>query len=37
MVLGQIIDPIIGLVLDHLGRWDEIRPLVEFTYNNNYY
>jgi len=23
-------------VLDHLGSWDEILPLVEFTYNNNY-
>ena len=23
-------------VLDHLGSWDEILPLVEFTYNNSY-
>jgi len=23
-------------VLDHLGNWDEILPLVEFTYNNIY-
>jgi len=23
-------------VLDHLGNWDEILTLVEFTYNNNY-
>jgi len=23
-------------VLDHLGNWDEILPLVEFTYNNSY-
>jgi len=22
--------------LDHLGRWDEVLPLLEFTYNNNY-
>ena len=24
-------------VLDHLGAWDEILPLVEFTYNNNFH
>jgi len=24
-------------VLDHLGGWDEVLPLVEFTYNNNYH
>ena len=23
-------------VLDHLDSWDEILPLVEFTYNNSY-
>jgi len=23
-------------VLDHLGTWDEILSLVEFTYNNSY-
>jgi len=23
-------------VLDRLGNWDEILPLVEFTYNNSY-
>jgi len=23
-------------VLDHFGSWDEILPLVEFTYNNSY-
>ncbi|XP_052732384.1 uncharacterized protein LOC128196192 [Vigna angularis] len=23
-------------VLDHLGAWDEVLPLVEFTYNNSY-
>jgi len=23
-------------VLDHLGGWDEVLPLVEFIYNNNY-
>jgi len=24
-------------VLDHLGVWDELLSLVEFTYNNNYH
>jgi len=24
-------------VLDHLGGWDEVLPLVEFTYNNSYH
>jgi len=24
-------------VLDHLGTWDEILPLVEFTYNNSFH
>jgi len=24
-------------VLDHLGGWDEMLPLVEFTYNNSYH
>jgi len=24
-------------VLDHLGVWDEILSLVEFSYNNSYY
>ena len=24
-------------VLDHLGAWDEVLPLVEFTYNNNFH
>jgi len=24
-------------VLDHLGVWDEMLPLVEFTYNNSYH
>ncbi|WVZ25177.1 hypothetical protein V8G54_003721 [Vigna mungo] len=23
-------------ILDHLGAWDEVLPLVEFTYNNSY-
>ena len=23
-------------MLDHLGSWDEIIPLVELTYNNSY-
>jgi len=24
-------------VLDHLGSWSEVLPLVEFTYNNSYH
>jgi len=24
-------------VLDHLGAWDEVLPLIEFTYNNNFH
>nr|KYP60677.1 Retrotransposable element Tf2 [Cajanus cajan] len=24
-------------VLDHLGSWEEVLPLVEFTYNNNFH
>jgi len=24
-------------VLDHLGSWSEVLPLMEFTYNNNYH
>ena len=24
-------------VLDHMGGWDEVLPLVEFTYNNSYH
>jgi len=24
-------------VLDHLGNWNDVLPLVEFTYNNNYH
>jgi len=24
-------------VLDHLGAWDEVLPLIEFTYNNSFY
>jgi len=24
-------------VLDHFGVWDEMLPLVEFTYNNSYH
>jgi len=24
-------------VLDHLGSWNEVLPLVEFTYNNSYH
>jgi len=32
----QSLKDCLGLVLDHLGVWDEMLPLVEFTYNNNY-
>jgi len=24
-------------ILDHLGAWDEVLPLIEFTYNNNFH
>jgi len=24
-------------VLDHLGTWSDVLPLMEFTYNNNYH
>jgi len=24
-------------ILDHLGAWDEILPLIEFTYNNSFH
>jgi len=24
-------------ILDHLGMWSEVLPLVEFTYNNSYH
>jgi len=24
-------------VLDHLGNWNDVLPLVEFTYNNSYH
>jgi len=24
-------------VLDHLGAWDEVLPLIEFTYNNSFH
>jgi len=24
-------------VLDHLGAWDDVLPLVEFTYNNSFH
>lgn len=27
-------DLLLACVLDHLGSWDEVLPLVEFTYNN---
>jgi len=29
-------DLLMTCVLDHLGSWDEILPLVEFTYNKSY-
>ena len=24
-------------ILDHLGAWDDVLPLIEFTYNNNFH
>jgi len=24
-------------VLDHLGAWDEVLPLIKFTYNSNFH
>jgi len=24
-------------ILDHLGPWDEVLPLIEFTYNNSFH
>ena len=24
-------------ILDHLGAWDEVLPLIEFTYNNSFH
>ena len=24
-------------ILDHLGTWDEVLPLIEFTYNNSFH
>jgi len=24
-------------MLDHLGAWDEVLPLIEFTYNNSFH
>lgn len=24
-------------MLDHHGSWDDLLPLIEFTYNNNYH
>jgi len=33
----QLEDLLRTCVLDHLGVWDEMLPLVEFTYNNNYH
>ncbi|RDY07670.1 hypothetical protein CR513_08190, partial [Mucuna pruriens] len=26
-----------SIILDHLGCWDEVSPLVEFTYNNSFH
>jgi len=34
----QLLDDLLRTcVLDYLGAWDEVLPLIEFTYNNNFY
>ena len=33
----QSLEDLRTCVLDHLKGWDEILPLVEFTYNNSYH
>ena len=35
-VIQSLEDLLRTCILDHLGSWDEVLPLVEFTYNNNY-
>jgi len=35
-VIQSLEDLLRTCILDHLDRWDEVLPLVEFTYNNSY-
>jgi len=35
-VIQSLEDLLRTCVLDHLNSWDEVLPLMEFTYNNNY-
>jgi len=35
-VIQSLEDLLRTCVLDHLGSWNEVLPLVEFTYNNSY-
>jgi len=35
-VIQSLEDLLRTCILDHLGSWDEVLPLVEFTYNNSY-
>jgi len=35
-VIQSLEDLLRTCILDHLGNWDEVLPLVEFTYKNNY-
>ena len=35
-VIQSLEDLLRTCVLDHLGVWDAVLPLVEFTYNNSY-
>ena len=35
-VIQSLEDLLRTCILDHLGSWDEVLSLVEFTYNNSY-
>jgi len=36
-MIQSLEDLLRACVLDHMGSWSEMLPLVEFTYNNNYH
>jgi len=36
-IIQSLEDLLRTCVLDHLGAWDEVLPLVEFTYNNSFH
>ncbi|RDY05188.1 hypothetical protein CR513_11007, partial [Mucuna pruriens] len=36
-MIQSLEDLLRACVLDHLGSWDEVLPLVGFTYNNNFH